>query len=87
MATPHTRSDGQRTNRPSPLKIIRLDRRLRLVDVAERTGITASHLSRIEAGDRLPSVPVLTRLSRVLGLRELEQQLQRYVDSGGGGGA
>jgi len=46
-------ADGHR------LKTLRLDRRMRVVEVAEATGISAAHIYRLEASDR-PNVAAVT---------------------------
>ena len=63
----------------NPLRSVRQARDLSLADVAASAGITESHLSRIEAGHRLPSLPVLLRLARVLGFKKLTRLLEPYV--------
>ena len=41
-------------------------------EVSEKSGVSASHLSRIEHGDRFPSASVLRRLAEPLGFEETE---------------
>jgi transcriptional regulator with XRE-family HTH domain len=62
-----------------PLRSIREARGQLLADTAIRAGITEGGLSRIERGERLPSLPVLYRLAVVLGLVELERLLRPYA--------
>lgn len=51
----------------TPLKSYRKENRLTLADVAERVGITESHLSRVErAGTNM--LPLAMRLAEVTGL-------------------
>jgi transcriptional regulator with XRE-family HTH domain len=47
------------------LKTVRTQRRLTLTDVAEATGISTSTLSRLETGQRRPTLELLFALSRV----------------------
>jgi quercetin dioxygenase-like cupin family protein len=49
------------------LRQVRLDRGLTLSRLAEVTGISAAHLSRIETGERQPSVGSLLQLARAYG--------------------
>jgi transcriptional regulator with XRE-family HTH domain len=45
---------------------------LTLAELAERSGVSASHLGRIERGERFPSARILRRLARPLGVEEGE---------------
>jgi transcriptional regulator with XRE-family HTH domain len=56
-------------------------RGLGLREVARRTEIDPSHLSRIERGTAQPTVDALARLARVLGLTELERLLRPYIST------
>ena len=56
----------------SPLRFARLVRGLRLSDLAERTGIHPSTLSRVETGRREPKPQEITALARALGISEAE---------------
>lgn len=47
---------------------LRKERRLTLAALAERTGISAAHLSRLEKGERQPSIGALLQLARAYGL-------------------
>ena len=83
MSQDQIQSDYQRTNDRRtggwpPLRAVRIGLGLSLADVAAQADITVSHLSRIETGQRAPSITVLTRLAHVLRLRELERHLQLY---------
>ena len=49
------------------LRQARLDRGLTLTQLAQVTGLSAAHLSRIETGDRQPSVGSLLQLARAYG--------------------
>lgn len=50
------------------LRQVRLDRGLTLTQLAQLTGISVAHLSRIEKGERQPSVGSLLQLARAYGL-------------------
>ena len=45
---------------------------LTLAELAERSGVSASHLGRIERGERFPSARILRRLAKPLGVEEGE---------------
>ncbi len=45
---------------------------LKLVDLAKRSGVSPSHLGRIEAGERFPSAHILRKLAKPLGFGESE---------------
>jgi transcriptional regulator with XRE-family HTH domain len=45
---------------------------LTLGELAQRSGISASHLGRIERGERFPSARILRRLAQPLGFAENE---------------
>jgi len=51
-------------SRPSPLRIRRLLRGLRLVDVEHATGLPALLISRLERGEGPPSTAALAELAR-----------------------
>jgi len=62
------------------LKQRRLMAPLTLSELASATGISASHLARIERGERFPSASVLRQIARPLGLEEGELfQLAGYL--------
>lgn len=48
--------------------------------VADPVGISASHLSRIERGLKAPSVEVLVRIGRELGLHDLVENIELFWD-------
>lgn len=51
------------------IKSVREERKLTLSEVAEKSGISHSHLSRIESGDRNPpKAPVMQKLARALNI-------------------
>ena len=45
---------------------------LKLVDLAKRSGVSPSHLGRIEVGERFPSAHILRKLANPLGFDESE---------------
>jgi transcriptional regulator with XRE-family HTH domain len=53
-----------------------------LAEMADRVGVSPGHLSRIERGQKSPSVALLGRCAKVLGLRELHKLLRPYGQSG-----
>ena len=62
-----------------PLRAVREAHGLGLREVARRAEIDPAHLSRAERGERTLSLDALLRVSRVLGLRELERLLTPYT--------
>ena len=55
---------------------------LTLVDLASKSGVSISHLSRIEKAQRYPSVSVLRKIAKPLGLEEEELfNLAGYIPS------
>jgi transcriptional regulator with XRE-family HTH domain len=50
---------------PARLKLVRTQRRMTLTEVAEGTGISKSTLSRLETGQRRPTLELLLALSQV----------------------
>lgn len=61
-----------------PLRAVRIARGKGLRETAQAAGITPSHLSRAERGERQLSVEALARLAKVLGLSELAKLLDPY---------
>jgi len=51
------------------IRVYRIDRRKSTVSVATHAGITVRYLEMIEAGTKTPSLPVLRKLAKVLGVR------------------
>jgi transcriptional regulator with XRE-family HTH domain len=51
------------------IRLYRIDRKKSKVNVATHAGITARYLEMIEGGTKTPSLPVLRRLAKVLGVR------------------
>lgn len=45
---------------------------LKLVDLASKSGVSSSHLGRIEVGERFPSAHILRKLAKPLGFEENE---------------
>jgi len=45
---------------------------LTLVELANRSGVSSSHLGRIERGERFPSARILQRMAKPLGFEENE---------------
>jgi transcriptional regulator with XRE-family HTH domain len=62
------------------LRSLRLEQGLKLSTLAERTGISAPHLSRLESGDRQPSIGALLQLARAYGM-SLSQLVGESDDS------
>jgi len=54
------------------LKQRRLMESLTLVGLAEKTGVSAAHIGRVENGERFPSGHVLRKLAQPLGFSETE---------------
>ncbi len=50
------------------LKQAREKRRLTQAMLAQRAGLSTVYVRKLEAGERLPSLPVLERLAKILGL-------------------
>ncbi|MFE6743185.1 helix-turn-helix domain-containing protein [Streptomyces tubercidicus] len=63
------------------LRRLRQERNLTLAVLADQTGVSAVHLSRLEKGERHPSVGLLFQLARVYGV-----SLSSLVDEGEGSG-
>ncbi len=64
--------NGSRQNLGKVLKQQRQTLRLTLNEVSEASGVSPSHLGRIENGERFPSADILQRISRPLGFGEEE---------------
>jgi transcriptional regulator with XRE-family HTH domain len=64
-----------------PLRAVRIAKGKGLRGTALAVGITASHLSRIERGERQPTVEVHGRLAEVLELHELARLLAPYREA------
>jgi transcriptional regulator with XRE-family HTH domain len=54
------------------IKQRRLMAELTLSQLSARSGVSISHLGRIERGERLPSASILQKLAKPLGLSEVE---------------
>jgi transcriptional regulator with XRE-family HTH domain len=48
---------------------LRQQQKLRLIDVADRAGLSKAYLSQIETGKRVPSLALLLSLAEVLGVK------------------
>ncbi len=51
------------------LRLYRVDRKKSTISVATHAGITVRYLEMLEAGTKTPSLPVLRKLAKVLGVR------------------
>ncbi|MGH4019499.1 MAG: helix-turn-helix domain-containing protein [Pseudonocardiaceae bacterium] len=51
------------------IRLYRIDRKKSTVNIATHAGITVRYLEMIEAGTKTPSLPVLKKLAKVLGVR------------------
>ena len=63
-------------------RLIRKLRRARgwsQTDLAKRAGVSQVQVSRIESGDRGPSLKVLARIRRALEVRHVEEMLVDYT--------
>ena len=76
----------------SRLRALRRERGWRLEDLAERTGLSKAYLSRLESGERQPSLTALFGLARAYGMSfsalfepEPEAQSLAVVRADGGG--
>jgi transcriptional regulator with XRE-family HTH domain len=74
---------GERDNLGEVIRRQRAMMALTLAELAEKSGVSASHLGRIERGERFPSARILRRIARPLGfdetLPEDGGQLDPYV--------
>ena len=62
------------------IKRHRLARSLTVNELATKSGVSASHLSRIERGERFPSPSILQKVAQPLGFEEIELlTLARYL--------
>ncbi len=64
--------NGRRNELGEILRRQRVMASLTLGELAERSGVSASHLGRIERGERFPSGRILRRLAKPLGFEENE---------------
>lgn len=78
---PSTGARSQALVRPSdsPLRAARISRELTLADLAQRSGVEVSHLSRIERREVGASIDTLLRIASALGLSDLAEQLAPYA--------
>ncbi len=94
IAFPEPPADPDRS-RPEPLwreqvgralREARLAADLRLVDVAERSGVSPQYLSEVERGLKDPSSEILAALSGALGLRTVDVASRALETRGLGSG-
>jgi len=73
------------TNRPSPLRLRRLHRGLRLRDVGDAVGLDATRLGDFERGDRLLDQRALRVLSEfyAVGSAQLTAEMSRWLEQRG----
>ena len=71
-------------NLPQRSRVERALSRIRLVDLAKRAGIGASHASLVLSGKRNPSAKVLRSLSKALGVTS--DDLLAYIERRRGAG-
>jgi transcriptional regulator with XRE-family HTH domain len=74
-----TGSGDHLTRIPTP-RAVRIDRGMTLEETARPAGVDPAHLSRVERGERQPSVDAFARISEALGLDELARLLAPYRD-------
>jgi ribosome-binding protein aMBF1 (putative translation factor) len=72
---------GDHLTRIPTLRAVRLARGMSLAETARRAGMDPAHLSRVERGERQPSVDALARLAVALGLDELAKLLAPYREA------
>jgi transcriptional regulator with XRE-family HTH domain len=60
------------------MRAVRLAHGLTLDELASRVGVSAGHLSRVERGEKDPSVALLKRCAAALGLRDLDRLLSAF---------
>jgi transcriptional regulator with XRE-family HTH domain len=63
------------------LRAVRIARGMSLRETARRARIDPAHLSRVERGERQPSIDALARLAEALGLDELAKLLAPYREA------
>lgn len=61
-----------------PIRAIRQAQGISLRELARDTKVDIAQLSRIERGLNRPTVPVLRRLAKALGLKDLERLLRPF---------
>jgi transcriptional regulator with XRE-family HTH domain len=66
----------QRADIGKVLKQRRRSLSLTIREISEKSGVSASHLSRIEKGNRFPSASVLRRIAEPLGYEELDLMME-----------
>jgi transcriptional regulator with XRE-family HTH domain len=68
VATIHEHADDVSLSLGSRLHVMRESRDWTLESLAERTGLSKAYLSRLEAGNRQPSIAALCAISKALGV-------------------
>jgi transcriptional regulator with XRE-family HTH domain len=77
-----TKSESKEGTLGELIRRQRLMMSLTLGELTERSGVSSSHLGRIERGERFPSARVLRKIARPLGFREDELfSLAEYLPS------
>ena len=70
--TSDSKSDSKNENLGKIIKKQRVMMSLTMRELAERSGVSASHLGRIERGERFPSARILRKIAKPLGFGEEE---------------
>ncbi len=65
-------SDNSKNNLGKLLKQQRVTIPLTLDELAHASGVSASHIGRVERGERFPSAHILRKIAKPLGLAEVE---------------
>ena len=63
----------------NPLTMLRVTRSWTLEDLASRADVSKAALSRIERGERTPSLETLVKLAKTFGLSELSELLAPWL--------
>ena len=69
-------NNRQRVDIGKILQQRRMSLHLDFREVSEKSGVSVSHLSRIESGNRFPSASVLRRIAGLLGYEEVDMMRQ-----------
>ncbi|MER6844108.1 OsmC family peroxiredoxin [Streptomyces platensis] len=72
MGLDESQIDAQMQSMAAKLRMARLGRGMRLVEVANMTGLSEVHLYRLEQGERVPSLRALLIVAAALGLEPAE---------------
>jgi len=65
-------SDNSKNNLGRIIKQQGVMRGLTLLELGAKSGVSASHLGRIERGERFPSAQILRKIAKPLGFEESE---------------